>query len=150
MPRWISITEDDLNDAKLVPLVKALREQVLAPGQTDPLPRLTQTVVDEIRRKVASCRNNRLDSDTTKIPASLKQLAVDKIYGALAGRLQEALTDDEVRLIATHDRNLDRIASCTDTIEQPDDPIEAPVESGSPSPSVTTCRREQLNRRKGL
>lgn len=150
MPRWIPITIDDINDQKLAPLVEALRTRALASGQTDPTPRLTQAVVDRIRRKIASCHNNRLDSDTTTIPAGLKTMAVDLIYEEMKGRLEEALTTDEAKKIATHQIDLNRIASCLDTIEQPDDPIDPPVESGSGTPSITECRRERLNRRKGI
>lgn len=152
MPRWIPITVADIQDQKLAPLVAALRTRALesSPPQTDPTPRLTQAVVDYIRRKIASCRNNRLDVDTTKIPNGLKTMAVELIYVEMKGRLEEALTPDEDRKARLAEANLNRIADCTDTIEQPDDPIAAPVESGSGTPSVTECRRQRLNRRKGL
>lgn len=150
MPRWIPITVDDINDQKLAPLVEALRTAALAAGQTDPTPRLTQAVVDRIRRKIASCHNNRLDSDTTKIPAGLKTMAVELVYAELKGRLEEPLTEDERRKLSVIDTDLNRIASCTDTVEQPDDPIDPPVEASSGTPSITCGRRERLNRSKGL
>jgi hypothetical protein len=150
MSRWISITVDDLNDQKLAPLVEAFRTKGLAPGQTDPLPRLTQTVVNRIRRKIASNLKNRLDSNETKIPAGLKSMAVDLIYAELKGHLEEALTEDERKKIATHEADLNRIAAGNDVVEEPDDPIDAPVESGAGSPSITEGRRETLNARRGL
>jgi hypothetical protein len=150
--RWIPITVADIQDQKLAPLVAALRTRALeaSPPQTDPTPRLTQAVVDYIRRKIASCHNNRLDVDTTKIPASLKLLAVELIYVEMKGRLEEALTPDEDRKARLAETNLNRIASCEDTIEQPDDPIEPPVEASSGTPSITCGRRERLNRSKGI
>lgn len=150
MPRWIPITVADIQDQKLAPLVEALRTRALAAGQTDPTPRLTQAVVDRIRRKVASCHTNRLDSDTTKIPAGLKTMAVELIYFELKGRLEDALTPDESKKSTIIESDLNRIASCLDTVEQPDDPIDPPVESPSGNPSVTECRRQRLNSRKGL
>jgi hypothetical protein len=149
MSRWISITVDDLNDQKLAPLVEAFRTKGLAPDQDDPLPRLTQAVVNRIRRKIASNLKNRLDSDETKIPAGLKTLAVDLIYAELKGHLEEALTADEVKKIATHEADLNLIAKGIDVIEEPDDPIDAQVESTAGSPSVSIGRRETLNASRG-
>jgi hypothetical protein len=150
MSRWISITVDDLDDQKLGPLVLALRTKGLAPGQTDPTPRLTQAVVDRIRRKVASNLKNRLDADTTKIPAGLKMMAVELIYAELKGHLEEPLTSDESKKLGVIETDLNRIAAGTDVVEEPDDPIDAPVESTAGNPSITYGRRERLNRRRGV
>lgn len=150
MSNWISITEDDLNDAKLVPLIAAFREKVLAVGQTDPLPRLTQTVLDRIRRKIASCARNQVDSDVTKIPKGLKDMAVDFIYAELAGRLQEPLTQDERDAMSRWTADLNRIAECKDVVEQPDDSIPADVQSTGGLPTISHCRRERQHRREGL
>lgn len=150
MARWVAITVADLEDAKVAKLVTALRTKALQLSQTDPSPRITQSVVDDIRRKIASCASNRLDADETTIPRGLKDLAVDLILARLKGRLEIELTADEVRTVERRERDLDRIASCTDAVDQPDDAITPEVEARGGTPSVTTCRREERLRRDGL
>lgn len=151
MSRWISITVEDLEDAKVAAMVDALRTAALQSGQTDPAPRRIQTVVDNIRRKIASCPQNQLDADTTTIPASLLDMAVDLILADLKGRLEIELTQDERDALARHTRDLDRIASCQDSVEQPDDAIDAEVQSTAGTPSVTTDRHlDRRARRSGL
>ena len=147
---WIPITLADLQDQKLAPLVEAFRTKGLAAGQTDPLPRLTQAVVDRIRRKIASNLKNRVDADPTTIPKSLKLTAVELIYAELKGHLEEPLTADEVRKLGTIEADLKAIAA-GEPIEQPDNAIDAPVQATAGSPSVSENRRENLNaRRSGL
>lgn len=150
MSRWISITVADLNDAKLASYVTALRTKALDAGQTDPSPRVTQIVVDRIRRKIASCRQNRLDADETKIPRGMKEMAVDFILADLKGRLEEDLTTDERDRIARHSADLNRIAACQDVVEQPDDAIAPSVEAARGTPSISVGRREAQRARNGL
>jgi len=151
MANWIPITVADLKDAKLAALVKALQEKALGEGQTDPTPRLTQAVVDRIRRKIASCLKNQLDADPTTIPIGLKTMAVDLIYAEMKGRIEEPLTNDEKDAIREHAADLNRIAECKDVIEQPDNPIDAPVQEPSGHPTITEGRREARNaRRSGI
>lgn len=145
MANWIPVTVADLKDAKLAALVVALQEKALGAGQTDPTPRLTQAVVDRIRRKIASCVKNQLDADPTTIPIGLKTMAVDLIYAEMKGRLEEPLTNDEKDSIREHTQDLNRIAECKDVIEQPDNAIDAPVQATSGSPTITEGRREARN-----
>jgi len=136
MPNWISITVTDLNDAKVAALVDALRTAALAEGQTDPTRRITQEVVDYIRRKIASCAKNLLDADTAAIPAGLKAMCVDLVLARMKGRLEIELTQDERDRITRHESDLNRIAACTDVVEQPDNAIAAPVQAISSTPSM--------------
>lgn len=145
MANWISISQEDLEDRKVAALMDALRTKALAVGQTDPAPRIIQSVIDNIRRKIASCASNRLDEDVTTIPASLKDLAVDLITADLKGRLEISLTEDERSAIASHKSDLNRIAACTDVVEEPDTPIDAEVQAVSGTPRISTDR--QANRR---
>jgi len=153
MSRWIPITLADLEDSKVAKLVTALRTKALqtVPAQTDPSPRITQSVVTDIRRKIASCASNRVDSDETTIPASLLPLATDLIIFRLKNRLEIELTQDERDTRREHTETLNRIASCADVVDQPDDPISPEVESTSGTPSISneraTARRA---RRSGL
>lgn len=136
MSLWISITVADLNDAKVEKLVTALRTKALGAGQTDPTPRLVQEVVDDIRRKIASCQKNRVDADETRIPRGLKGMCVDLVLSRLKGRLEQDLSQDERDRISRHETDLNRIAACTDVVEQPDNAIEAPVQSTSGTPTM--------------
>lgn len=151
MPNWIPIAVTDLEDAKLAKLVTALREKALkaVPPQTDPTPRLTQKVVNRIRRKVASNRKNKLDADITKIPASLLGAGVTLVLAELKGRLEMALTNDENKAVDRADAELDKVsAEDGDAVEEPDNPIDAPVQDVAGSPTITEGRRETLNARR--
>lgn len=137
MSRWTVITPDDLADAKVAALVTALRSAALGEGQTDPTPRLTQTVVDQVRRKIASHATNRLDANPAAVPAGLKDLVAELVLFALKNRLEIALTEDERDRNRNYLRDLDRIAAGTDVVEQPDDAIPAPVQSTAGTPAIT-------------
>jgi hypothetical protein len=58
MPRWVTITTDDLNDTKVAALVDALRTAALAVGQDDPVDEIIADVISRIRAEVASCSQN--------------------------------------------------------------------------------------------
>lgn len=150
MANWIPITVADLKDAKLAPLVIALQTKALDAGQTDPTPRLTQAVIDRIRRKIASNLKNQLDLDPTTIPMGLKTMAVDLIYAEMKGRIEEPLTQDERDAIARHEADLKAIARGDEVVEQPDNAIDAPVQATSGHPTISEGRRETRNRSKGI
>lgn len=124
---WLIITTDDLLDARAAPLVTALRTKVLADGQTDPAPRITQVVVDEIRRCIAFCASTPLDADTATIPPGLKEMAVQKIVRLMKGRLLQALTEDEKEAERLYQRRLEQLTRC-------EWPVDQPAEMQSPSP----------------
>lgn len=148
--RWISITVSDLEDAKIAKLVTALGTKALGDGQTDPSPRIIQAIVTDIRRKISSCRTNRVDADETRIPASLLTLATDLIIFRLKNRLESELTTDEARNLEIHTQTLNRIAACTDVVEQPDDAVEPVVEATAGTPSISNrSNRERRARRSG-
>jgi hypothetical protein len=146
MANWIPITVENLEDAKLAKLVTALRERALkaVPAQTDPTPRLTQKVVDRIRRKIANNKSNRLDSDITKIPKGLLGTAVTLILAEMKGRLEMALTTDENKAVDRADAELAKVAD-GEAVEEPDDPIDAPVQQSAGRPLITEGRRESRN-----
>lgn len=106
---WITLTAADLEDARVAELVTAAREQDLAVGQTDPVPRRIQTIVDELRRAIRF-GGAPLDIDAAKIPAGLKELAVEKIVRALKGRLLLPLTDDEKEAEKLYQRRLEQLS----------------------------------------
>lgn len=146
MSNWITITPDDLPVAKVGALANALRTAALAPGQGDPAPVVIQTVVDRIRRKIGSHAQNRVDVDPAKIPSGLKGMAVAFVLAELKSRLEIALTDYEQSQISTYNADLNRIASGEDTVEQPDNPVDAPVQSAVAAPRITTRIRQFFRR----
>jgi hypothetical protein len=123
MANWIPITLGDLEDARMAPLVDAARSQALTDDQPDPVPNLIQSVVDRIRWKIASCKLNSIDVDTTKIPKGLRSMAVDLIIEKLKRRLEMDLREDERDQIKRHEADLNQIAQCKLSVDPPDDPI---------------------------
>ena len=119
MPAWITITLADLNDARVAELIAALRQEELGAGQTDPMPRRIQIVVDEIRRCIAFCPTTALDIDTTTIPAGMKDQAVEKIVRGLKGRLLLPLTDDEKDAEKLYQRRLEQLTRCEWPVDTP-------------------------------
>ncbi len=142
MPLWIPITIDDLNNAKIAALVDALRTAALAVGQSERSVAIIQAVVDRVRRKISSCRQNRLDANVATIPQGLKDDVVKLIIADLKNALEEDLTPAEITELSRINADLNRIAACLDVVEQPDDAIDAPVQStaGTPSVSGVICR----------
>jgi hypothetical protein len=144
---WLSISVSDLEDAKVADLVVALRESALGDDQDDPTDRIILDVVRRIRRKIASNSANTVDEDETKIPRGLKSDAVALILQAMKGRLEIELTPDEIRTVDRIEKDLNRIASGEDSIEQPDDAIESPAQptNGSPRYEARTRRYDRCD-----
>lgn len=142
MSQWISITIADLNNAKIAALVDALRTAARAAGEAERSAEIIQRVVDRMRRKIASCRQNRLDADLTTIPQGLKDDAIKLIIADLKNALEEDLTSAETSEISRINADLNRIAACQDVVEQPDNPIDAPVQSTAGTPSIGDVARQ--------
>jgi phage gp36-like protein len=148
---WLAITTDDLNDTKVAALVTALRSSALGSGQDDPVEEMIATVTARIRAEVGACPRNQVDSDTTKIPASLKRLGCRMVAFEMMGRLQIELNEDERDERRSDIRLLERIAKCELAIEIPDTPVPAEVQKGSTIEVVTeTPRQATRDKLKGL
>jgi len=129
MANWIPITLATLKEAKVAALIDACDSAALGEGQANRSAGVIQGVVDEIRNAVASCKTNRVDSDLTKIPKGLRDLAVDLITARLKKAIEQPLTDDERTDVAERRRQLRDIAACDLVVDQPDDPVEPEVET---------------------
>ncbi len=141
MSNWISITKATLYEASVAKLIDATDGKVLAEGQPARSAGIIQGVVDHVRRKVASCRRNQLDANLTTIPKGLRDLAVDLIIARLKTALQMELSQDERDNVARRERDLNRVADCSDVVDQPDNAITAPMEPTVPPPSFGTRDR---------
>lgn len=138
---WTTITDDDLNHTKLAPLVSALRTAALATGQSDPVDAITSTCIDRVRRKIAACRTNQVDSDTTKIPQSLKALTCRMIIREAKDRLEIELTETEKKQWDVDERELNAIAACEMPVDATDDAEAPEVQSTQPGPTI--CGRSK-------
>lgn len=138
MPNWIAITIATLKEAKVAALIEACDEAALGSGQDNRATGLIQGVVDEVRRKVASCANNQVDADPTKIPKGLRDIAVDMIIARLKGAIEQDLSEDERNQLSRHERSLNRVAECKDVVDQPDDAVEPEVSSGGAAKLLNT------------
>lgn len=131
---WISITIATLYEAKVAKLVDSADAKALKAGQPNRSAGIIQGVVDEVRRKVASCKTNQVDADITTIPSGLRDLTVDLIIARLKKSIELELSQDERDGLGRRERDLNRIANCEDVVDQPVNPIPAPFEATAPSP----------------
>lgn len=135
MSNWIPITLANLYDAKVAALVDACDTAALGAGQNNRSAGIITGVVNEIRRKIASHQRNQVDSDPTKIPQGLSDMAVDMIVARLKIALEMELNEDERKNLDRHARNLDRIANGDDVVDAPDNPIVPATEPLVPPPA---------------
>ena len=147
MPAWITIVLADLNDARVAELIEAVRKEELGAGQTDPMPRRIQTVTDEIRRCIAFRASTPLDADTTTIPTGLKDMAVEKIFRGLKGRLLIPLTDDEKDAEKLYQKRLEQLTRCEWPVDKPDTVATTPTVEKSGASRVVSYDCHGLSRR---
>lgn len=121
-------------------------------GQPNRTAGIIQDRVDHIRRKVASCRRNQLDQDTTKIPKGLKDIAVILILEKLKNALEIDLTEDERRVWTRANQDLDRIANCDDVVDAPDNPVPSSetMQGGTAVQYNANCRVATRKKLSGL
>lgn len=152
MGNWIAITTANLNNAKVAALVDALRTAALGTGQTDRAPEIIQGVVDRLRTEVKGCKNNILDSDPTKIPKSLKAIAVRMILWDLKNSLELEVTEAE-KIDHSNDENfLKRVASCDIPVaiaDSPETTEEVQPAAAAPSFGAGRCRQFSRNQQDG-
>lgn len=148
---WISITLATLYEDKVAALVDACDSAALGEGQANRSAAVIQGVVDDIRRKVESCRTNRVDSDLTTIPKGLRNIAATMILARLKNSIEQALTDDERNELKKCETDLNRIANCDDVVDQPDDPIPSTAEPAGGTPGITgKCRKFTRHDQRGI
>lgn len=143
MPNWFTPSSADLNDHKVAQLVDALRQEALAVGQTDPMPRIITEVTNALRGAIAFSGRYTLDADATKIPNGLKEEAVKKIVRVMKGRLEMPLSEDEKRDDEIYEARLKALVKGEWPVDEPDTPLSpVPVQSASASPRIKAKSRE--------
>jgi hypothetical protein len=115
---WTAIDATAVKTAKNAVFLDTARSIATAHGDGDPLPEMIADVVATIRAAVST--GNALDADTTKIPNSLKGMAVRMVVRRLKDYIQQPLTTDELKQ-ADDDRSyLNRIIDGNIQFEKPD------------------------------
>lgn len=143
---WITITSADLPVAKAAALVASLQSAALGAGQGDPLPAVIGNVTQRIRMEIAAGGRTVLDVDATKLPPSLKSIAVRMVLREAQSRLNAVgampLSEDERQESRDDLRFLERIAKGEITVENSDNPQATPtVQSSSFSPIISARPR---------
>ena len=131
MDNWIQITEIDVLDAENGAVVSAAREALLSEGQGDPLPGIIESVVQEIRGRIAAGKY-RLAAGNT-VPAVLETIAVDLIIYRLTRRLPNLRHKHYQERAEAADKRLLEIAKGLFAIPEPETP-DTTFREGEPRP----------------
>lgn len=122
---WIIPALTDLNSYLVGAQVTAVNTAALAAAQSDRFTEVRLSVCNRIRNKIESCRNNRISATALAIPPSLKMAACLLIIQGLQTSIPSLkLTEDQVRLIETIERDLTAIQKCELTVEEATDPLD--------------------------
>lgn len=142
---WSPLTPADVLACLAAPQLAALRQGVLAPGQTDPLPALIADVTARVRAEIRGGRRNRVERDSCLLPPELKLAAAHLALESLQTRLPGlALSADQIRLAADARALLARVARGEVPITvpaQPESELEAYSQFGV---EVLGHRRERI------
>jgi hypothetical protein len=150
---WVTIVVGDLNHYLVGAQVVAINTAALASGQTDRFTRVMTDVVNRIRNKIETCSGNQLSATPLTIPPSLRAGACLLILEGMQGSIPALkLTEDQVRQIDRYQKDLDLIAACDLTVEEPPDPLDPPnAQSGGAIEVVSnTPRQATRDKMKGL
>jgi len=123
---WITITQAHVENYVVAALVSAINEAALGDSQTDRFTTVQADVTAEIRMAVATDSSNVLDTDTTKIPQSLRSAGAWLIAGYMAQGLGIQLTDQQANELANARERILAVSRGDLTVEQPDTADETP------------------------
>lgn len=124
---WTTITEDDLKTAGHGNIMD--RAQTTAVGSVDPIVECITNAIAEVRTAVRA--GNRLDTDETKVPNSLKGLTIRLVVYALAERIGLPLSDDQQKQADRDQKRLERLMDRKLQVEPADNPDSVgPVDPG--------------------
>lgn len=146
VPAWITLTVTDLPVAKLAALVDQLGSAALGNDQSNPIPEIIVNVTTRIRTEIAAGGRTTLDADATKIPPSLRSLALRMVLRESQSRLNALgalpLSDDERKEWDQDIRYLERIARREIAVEATDNPESSPtVQASALSPAISASPR---------
>jgi hypothetical protein len=144
MSNWTSITIDTLKAAGHGAIVDAA--QTAGIGGVDPV---AESIADAVSRVRAACSTgNQLDADTTKVPNSVKGLAIRIALFALMERINYPLSEDQRDTRRNDNSTLLRINDDRLKFERPDTAAGgAEMQPGTDMDTVTRTNRRQYTRR---
>ena len=141
---WTQITDTAVNATKDATLLANVRSRATEAGVGDPFPEIAADVVSTIRARISV--GNTLDADPTKIPKSLKGVALRMIVRRLKDYIQFSLTEIESNDARDDASYLNRITDDKIRFESPDTPAgDAEMQQGS-TIEVQTAARPYANR----
>ena len=144
MSNWTSITIDTLKAAGHAAIIEAA--QTAGIGGVDPV---AESIADAVSRVRAACSTgNQLDADTTKVPNSVKGLAIRIALFALMERINYPLTEDQRDTRRNDNSYLLRISDDQLKFELPDTAAgNAEMQRGADMDTVTRTNRRPYTRR---
>jgi hypothetical protein len=145
MSNWVSLSIEDLYAAKAPAIIDAARQVVTSAGAADPVPEVIADVVSRIRGALVAGGK---DIDTSKIPRSLRALAVGMAVRKLKALAEMDLSAFEQQEQKSTDSWLLRITDEKLVFEIPDVSAGAgEMQAAAPSPLITKPHRQFSNRR---
>jgi len=144
MSNWTSITIDSLKAAGHSAIVGAAQSAGI--GGVDPV---AEAIADAISRVRAACSTgNQLDIDPTKVPNSLRGLAIRIALYSLMERIGYPLSEDQRDTRRNDNSALLRINDDHLKVELPDTPAgDAEMQSGGGMETITRTNRHTYTRR---
>ena len=141
---WTNITIDTLKAAGHGAIIDAAQSAGI--GGVDPV---AESIADAVSRVRAACSTgNQLDADTTKVPNSIKGLAIRIALFALMERINYSLSQDQRDTRRNDNALLLQIGRDQLKFELPDNPARgAEMQRGSDMDIVTQTDRRHYTRR---
>jgi phage gp36-like protein len=127
---WVTVTKENLRNYVVSALVDAIDESALGETQLERFTSVHADTIAEVRMAVASNENNILDSDTDKIPQSLRSAACWLICNYMAQGLQIQLTEQQQAEVTASREKLQAVANGDIAVETPDAPDSSPDAQG--------------------
>lgn len=148
MPSWTPITADDLLQVRAAKLIEALASKALGDTQDDPTASIVAGVVAELRAAIAFSGRSVLDADSSRVPASMKDLVMQRVIRLMKGRLLMTLNETEREDDRQYQRRLELLTQGKWPVETPDTPAtSSTVQSGAPAQVVSSARIASSRRR---
>ncbi|HEX8310960.1 MAG TPA: hypothetical protein VF614_06570 [Chthoniobacteraceae bacterium] len=139
MAAWTTITIDDLKASTHGSVVDSA--QTIATGDVDPVQEAIDNIIAEVRSAVRA--GNRLDTDSAKIPTSLKRLAMRLVIFALMARLGLKLEESEAAELKSYEKRLERLFDRKLQVEPADSPD---VAAGPVNPGIWNSEPKVIGR----
>lgn len=129
---WVTIAQTDLEHYVVAALVSSINSAALGDTQTDRFTRVGSDVVQQVRMAVSSNTENTLDTNSSKIPQSLRPDACWIIAGLMAQGLGVQLNDQQANELANARERLNSVSRGDLKVEVPDSYDDSPdAQTGS-------------------